>query len=182
MFRLIVDINEINIDHVTLPKIPGIGMIMRLPNDQKFSMLVNVLNSQKAQLLPKLEEEAAKKWGYIRISDLAAEMPADGSCYIRFRIDVADADYDKAIDTIVPSIFQPSDVLPVLGESYSGSSSTPDVINFMHQAPSAAQKEFYLVKALSTEKQTLLQRIEYAADTQGAVVRMGALRFLLKQN
>lgn len=182
MFRLIIDINELNIDKVTLPKIPGIGMIMRLPNDQKFSMLVNVLNSQKTQLLPKLEEEAAKKWGYIRISDLAAEMPTDGSCYIRFRIDVADADYDKAIDSIIPSIFQPDDVLPILGEGYTGTSSTPDVITFMHQAPSAAQKEFYLVKTLSTEKQTISQRIEYAATTQGAVVRMGALRFLLKQN
>ena len=51
MFRLILDIAEINIDQVKLPKVPGIGMIKRLPNDQKFAMLVNVINAQKAKII-----------------------------------------------------------------------------------------------------------------------------------
>ena len=79
MFRLVVDVNEINIDQVKLPKIPGIGMITRLPNDQKFNMLVTVLNSRKADLLPKIEEAVTKKWGYVHITDFSAEMPADRS-------------------------------------------------------------------------------------------------------
>ncbi len=29
---------------VKLPKVPGIGMIKHLPNDQKFAMLVNVIS------------------------------------------------------------------------------------------------------------------------------------------
>ena len=38
MFRLILDIAEINIDQLKFPKIPGIGMIKRLPDSQKFAM------------------------------------------------------------------------------------------------------------------------------------------------
>ena len=182
MFRLVVDVNEINIDQVKLPKIPGIGMITRLPNDQKFSMLVTVLNSRKAELLPKIEEAVTKKWGYVRITDFFAEMPADRSCYIRFRIDVSDADYDRAIDSILPGILQPSDVCAILGEDYSGSLSTPDVIRYMHEAPLASQKEYYLVKSLSTEKTNIANAVETSAASQGAILRIGNIRFLLKQS
>ena len=53
MFRLVADITELNIDQVKLPKIPGLGMLMKLPNKQKISMIVSVLNAQKGQFLPK---------------------------------------------------------------------------------------------------------------------------------
>ena len=43
MFRLVADITELNIDQVKLPKIPGLGMLMKLPNKQKISMIVSVL-------------------------------------------------------------------------------------------------------------------------------------------
>ena len=33
MFRLVADITELNIDQVKLPKIPGLGMLMKLPNN-----------------------------------------------------------------------------------------------------------------------------------------------------
>ena len=52
MFRLVADITELNIDQVKLPKIPGLGMLMKLPNKQKISMIVSVLNAQKGQFLP----------------------------------------------------------------------------------------------------------------------------------
>lgn len=181
MFRLILDIAEINIDQVKLPKVPGIGMIKRLPNDQKFAMLVNVINAQKTQFLPKLEEEAAKRWGYLRISDLKAQMPSDGSCYIRLSIDIADADYDKAIDVIIPNIFQPQDATAVLGDDYQGPVSTPDVISYMHETPSAARKEFYLVKTLSCEKQNIANSISTGAQSQGVILRISNIRFFLKQ-
>ncbi len=192
MFRLILDIAEINIDQVKLPKVPGIGMIKRLPDDQKFAMLVNFINAQKTQFLPKLEEEASKRWGYIRISDLKAQMPSDGSCYIRLSIDVTDADYDKAIDVtdadydkaidaILPNIFQPKDAAAVLGEDYQGPVSTPDVISYMHETPSAARKEFYLVKTLSCEKQNIANLISTGAQSQGAILRISNIRFFLKQ-
>ena len=168
MFRLILDIAEINIDQVKLLKFPGIGMIKRLPNDQKFAMLVNVINAQKAQFLPKLEEEAAKRWGYLRISDLKS-------------IDIADADYDKAIDVIIPNIFQPQDATAVLGDDYQGPVSTPDVISYMHETPSAARKEFYLVKTLSCEKQNIANAISTGAQSQGAILRISNIRFFLKQ-
>ena len=45
MFRLVADITELNIDQVKLPKIPGLGMLMKLPNKQKISMIVSVLNA-----------------------------------------------------------------------------------------------------------------------------------------
>ena len=176
MFRLILDIAEINIDQVKLLKVPGIGMIKRLPNDQKFAMLVNVINAQKAQFLPKLEEEAAKRWGYLRISDLKAQMPSDGSCYIRLSIDIADA-----IDVIIPNIFQPQDATAVLGDDYQGPVSTPDVISYMHETPSAARKEFYLVKTLSCEKQNIANAISTGAQSQGAILRISNIRFFLKQ-
>lgn len=35
MFRLVADITELNIDQVKLPKIPGLGMLMKFPNKQK---------------------------------------------------------------------------------------------------------------------------------------------------
>lgn len=182
MFRLILDIAEINIDQLKFPKIPGIGMIKRLPDSQKFAMLVNVINTQKTQFLPKLEEEASKRWGYIRISDLNAQMPSDGSCYIRLSIDVADADYDKAIDAIIPYIFQPQDAVAVLGDDYQGPVSTPDVISYMHETPSSARKEFYLVKTLSCEKQNIANTISSGAQSQGAILRISNIRFFLKQS
>lgn len=182
MFRLVADINEINIDQVKLPKIPGIGMITRLPNDQKFGMLVTVLNSRKAELLPKIEEALNKKWGYIHMTDFSAEMPADHSCYIRFRIDVSDADYDRAIDSILPGILKPSDIPAILGEDYSGSLSTPDAIRYMHEATQTSQKEYYLIKSLSTEKTNIAHAIETSAASQGAILRIGNIRFLLKQS
>ncbi len=182
MFRLIAEIAEINLDNVKLPKIPGLGMLMRMPDAQKVSMFVTAINSQKAQILPKIEEELGKKWGYIRISDIAAEAPSDGSCLARLRIDIADADYDRAIDAILPGILQPSDIPVIFGDSYHGSFSTPDVISYMHQATDPARKEFYLVKALSTEKQNLINTFEYGASTQGAHLKIGTLRFLLRQS
>ena len=35
MFRLVADITELNIDQVKLPKIPGLGMLMKLSDKQK---------------------------------------------------------------------------------------------------------------------------------------------------
>ena len=56
MFRLVADITELNIDQVKLPKIPGLGMLMKLSDKQKISMIVSVLNAQKGQFLPKWQE------------------------------------------------------------------------------------------------------------------------------
>ena len=109
-------------------------------------------------------------------------MPADRSCYIRFRIDVSDADYDRAIDSILPGILQRSDVCAILGEDSSGSLSTPDAIRYMHEAPLASQKEYYLVKSLSTEKTNIANAVETSAASQGAILRIGNIRFLLKQS
>jgi len=61
MFRLVADITELNIDQVKLPKIPGLGMLMKLPNKQKISMIVSVLNAQKGQFLPKWQEAVNQK-------------------------------------------------------------------------------------------------------------------------
>ena len=61
MFRLVADITELNIDQVKLPKIPGLGMLMKLSDKQKTSMIVSVLNSQKGQFLPEWQEEVNQK-------------------------------------------------------------------------------------------------------------------------
>lgn len=69
MFRLVADITELNIDQVKLPKIPGLGMLMKLPNKQKISMIVSVLNAQKGQFLPKWQEAVNQKWGQLQLLD-----------------------------------------------------------------------------------------------------------------
>ena len=106
MFRLVADITELNIDQVKLPKIPGLGMLMKLSDKQKISMIVSVLNSQKGQFLPKWQEEVNQKWGQLQLLDYQVEQPGDGSCLVRIRIDVGNADYDKAIDSVIPHVFQ----------------------------------------------------------------------------
>ena len=121
MFRLVADITELNIDQVKLPKIPGLGMLMKLPNKQKISMIVSVLNSQKGQFLPKWQEAVNQKWGQLQLLDYQVEQPGDGSCLARIRIDVGNADYDKAIDSVIPHVFQEKDAHTVLGEDYAGS-------------------------------------------------------------
>lgn len=65
MFRLVADITELNIDQVKLPKIPGLGMLMKLSDKQKISMIVSVLNAQKGQFLPKWQEAVNQKWGAV---------------------------------------------------------------------------------------------------------------------
>ena len=121
MFRLVADITELNIDQVKLPKIPGLGMLMKLPNKQKISMIVSVLNAQKGQFLPKWQEAVNQKWGQLQLLDYQVEQPGDGSCLARIRIDVGNADYDKAIDSVIPHVFQEKDVHTVLGGDYAGS-------------------------------------------------------------
>ena len=170
MFRLVADITELNIDQVKLPKIPGLGMLMKLPNKQKISMIVSVLNAQKGQFLPKWQEAVNQKWGQLQLLDYQVEQPGDGSCLARIRIDVGNADYDKAIDSVIPHVFQEKDAHTVLGEQ------------FMHNAPTAAKKEFYIVKTLSVEKETIARNFENSAASQGAVLRIGSLRFFLKQS
>lgn len=91
------------------------------------------------------------------------------------------ADYDKAIDAILPNIFQPQDAVAVLGKDYQGPVSTPDVISYMHETPSAMRKEFYLVKTLSCEKQNIANSISTGAQSQGAILRISNIRFFLKQ-
>ena len=91
MFRLVADITELNIDQVKLPKIPGLGMLMKLPNKQKISMIVSVLNAQKGQFLPKWQEAVNQKWGQLQLLDYQVEQPGDGSCLARIRIDVGNA-------------------------------------------------------------------------------------------
>lgn len=115
MFRLVADITELNIDQVKLPKIPGLGMLMKLSDKQKISMIVSVLNSQKGQFLPKWQEEVNQKWGQLQLLDYQVEQPGDGSCLVRIRIDVGNADYDKAIDSVIPHVFQEKDAHTVLG-------------------------------------------------------------------
>ena len=121
MFRLVADITELNIDQVKLPKIPGLGMLMKLPNKQKISMIVSVLNAQKGQFLPKWQEAVNQKWGQLQLLDYQVEQPGDGSCLARIRIDVGNADYDKAIDSVIPHVFQEKDAHTVLGGDYAGS-------------------------------------------------------------
>ena len=123
MFRLVADITELNIDQVKLPKIPGLGMLMKLSDKQKISMIVSVLNSQKGQFLPKWQEEVNQKWGQLQLLDYQVEQPGDGSCLVRIRIDVGNADYDKAIDSVIPHVFQEKDAHTVLGGDYAGSGS-----------------------------------------------------------
>lgn len=72
-------------------------MLMKLSDKQKISMIVSVLNSQKGQFLPKWQEEVNQKWGQLQLLDYQVEQPGDGSCLVRIRIDVGNADYDKAI-------------------------------------------------------------------------------------
>lgn len=97
MFRLVADITELNIDQVKLPKIPGLGMLMKLSDKQKISMIVSVLNAQKGQFLPKWQEAVNQKWGQLQLLDYQVEQPGDGSCLARIRIDVGNADYDKRL-------------------------------------------------------------------------------------
>ncbi len=97
MFRLVADITELNIDQVKLPKIPGLGMLMKLSNKQKISMIVSVLNAQKGQFLPKWQEAVNQKWGQLQLLDYQVEQPGDGSCLARIRIDVGNADYIKRL-------------------------------------------------------------------------------------
>lgn len=182
MFRLVADITELNIDQVKLPKIPGLGMLMKLPNKQKISMIVSVLNSQKGQFLPKWQEEVNQKWGQLQLLDYQVEQPGDGSCLVRIRIDVENADYDKVIDSVIPHVFQEKDAHTVLGGDYAGSGNLQEVMQFMHNAPTAAKKEFYIVKTLSVEKETIARNFENGAASQGAVLRIGSLRFFLKQS
>ena len=132
------DITELNIDQVKLPKIPGLGMLMKLPNKQKISMIVSVLNAQKGQFLPKWQEALNQKWGQLQLLDYQVEQPGDGSCLARIRIDVGNADYDKAIDSVIPHVFQEKDVHTVLGGDYAGSGNLQEVMQFMHNAPTAA--------------------------------------------
>lgn len=97
MFRLVADITELNIDQVKLPKIPGLGMLMKLSDKQKISMIVSVLNAQKGQFLPKWQEAVNQKWGQLQLLDYQVEQPGDGSCLVRIRIDVGNADYEKRL-------------------------------------------------------------------------------------
>ena len=182
MFRLVADITELNIDQMKLPKIPGLGMLMKLPASQKLSMIVSVLNSQKSQFLPKWQEAANKKWGQVQLLDYQVQQPDDGSCLARIRIDVGNADYDKAIDSIIPHVYQEKDAKTILGADYAGSGDLQDVMQFMHNAPTAARKEFYIVKTLSVEKESIAETFETGAASQGAVLRIKSLRFFLKKS
>ena len=177
MFRLVADITELNIDQVKLPKIPGLGMLMKLPNKQKISMIVSVLNAQKGQFLPKWQEAVNQKWGQLQLLDYQVEQPGDGSCLVRIRIDVG-----NAIDSVIPHVFQEKDAHTVLGGDYAGSGKLQEVMQFMHNAPTAAKKEFYIVKTLSVEKETIARNFENSAASRGAVLRIGSLRFFLKQS
>ena len=90
--------------------------------------------------------------------------------------------YDKAIDSVIPHVFQEKDAHTVLGEDYAGSGNLQEVMQFMHNAPTAAKKEFYIVKTLSVEKETIARNFENAAASQGPVLRIGSLRYFLKQS
>ena len=79
-------------------------------------------------------------------------------------------------------MFQEKDAHTVLGEDYAGSGNLQEVMQFMHNAPTAAKKEFYIVKTLSVEKETIARNFENGAASQGAVLRIGSLRFFLKQS
>ena len=79
-------------------------------------------------------------------------------------------------------LFQEKDAHTVLGGDYAGSGKLQEVIPFMHNAPTAAKKEFYIVKTLSVEKETIARNFENGAASQGAVLRIGSLRFFLKQS
>ena len=72
MFRLVADITELNIDQVKLPKIPGLGMLMKLSDKQKISMIVSVLNSQKGQFLPKCFQTLSAGGGESEVGTVAA--------------------------------------------------------------------------------------------------------------
>lgn len=183
MFRLVADITELNIDQVKLPKIPGLGMLMKLPNKQKISMIVSVLNAQKGQFLPKWQEAVNQKWGQLQLLDYQVEQPwgteavwrASGLMW-EMRITI------KRLIRFIPHVFQEKDAHTVLGEDYVGSGNLQEVMQFMHNAPTAAKKEFYIVKTLSVEKETIARNFENSAASQGAVLRIGSLRFFLKQS
>ena len=95
---------------------------------------------------------------------------------------MGNADYDKAIDSVIPHVFQEKDAHTVLGGDYAGSGNLQEVMQFMHNVPTAAKKEFYIVKTLSVEKETIARNFENSAASQGAVLRIGSLRFFLKQS
>lgn len=120
--------------------------------------------------------------GTVAAFGLSGGTAGDGSCLVRIRIDVGNADYDKAIDSVIPHVFQEKDAHTVLGGDYAGSGKLQEVMQFMHNAPTAAKKEFYIVKTLSVEKETIARNFENGAASQGAVLRIGSLRFFLKQS
>lgn len=109
--------------------------------------------------------------GAVATFGLSGGTAGDGSCLARIRIDVGNADYDKAIDSVIPHVFQEKDVHTVLGGDYAGSGNLQEVMQFMHNAP-AAKKEFYIVKTLSVEKETIARNFENSAASQGAVLRI----------
>lgn len=182
MFRLVADLTEINLDQVKLPKVPGLGMLLKLPQKQRLGMIVNVLNMQKGQFLPKWQEALRQKWGQVELLDYKVEQPVDASCLVRIRMDVGESDYDKAIDTIIPQIYQPQKAKIVLGEDYTGATDVQTVVAYMHSAEDDKKKEFYLVKTLSVEKENIARMFEAGAASQNAVIKVKQLRFFLKKS
>ncbi len=162
-----------------------------LDREREEKLNVKKLEDYFQEVLPKLQsnffisliEGRVREEDYERfLLDYQVEQPGDGSCLARIRIDVGNADYDKAIDSVIPHVFQEKDAHTVLGEDYAGSGNLQEVMQFMHNAPTAAKKEFYIVKTLSVEKETIARNFENSAASQGAVLRIGSLRFFLKQS
>lgn len=119
--------------------------------------------------------------GAVAAFGLSGGTAGDGSCLARIRIDVGNADYDKAIDSVIPHVFQEKDAHTVLGEDYAGSGNLQEVMQFMHNAPTAAKKEFYIVKTLSVEKETIARNFENGAASQERYFELKSA-FFLKQS
>ena len=194
MFKIIAEIKEIEFDHVIdqmlelaknhpqagmqIPAFINADMIKQMPQEMKNEMVVKALTAEKQKGIDMLQNMAARMGITMQVKSLLLEAPNTVECALRLQLEGSVAEYDRAIDVLMPRLLKEEQIPAILGTSASAGITTAEAINVMKQK-SETEKEFYLVKTLSLNKEILKQELEQMAKLKNVALTMGVMRFML---
>lgn len=198
MFRIAMEIKEVNYDKMLdtfmeqiksqqqngmlggmkIPPMMNMDFLKSMPQETKNAMVASAMNAEQKRMLDMLEMLAVKSGYSVQFQKLNVACVNEADCTIRFNVDIASMVYAPAIDKLVDTLIEESDLPSVMGDAYKEGISLSEVSEYMKQQDEK-QQEYFVLKSMSDKKDILMRKIEHMASEKDMYLQLSNMRFLL---
>ncbi|MDD2971937.1 MAG: hypothetical protein PHE02_07390 [Lachnospiraceae bacterium] len=199
MFRIVLDIREINYDKLLdtffeqmrgmeqngslggmkLPPMMNLDFLKNMPQETKNGMVASAINAEQKRMID-MVEMLAVRFGYpAKIHKVAVASLSEPDCTVRLVLDVESMNFAPAIEKICMALISQEDLPSVMGTAYQEGITLSAVPEHMSQQ-TEKQKEYFVLKSMSDRKQIIMERLEKIAAEKEMLLQIHDMRFMMQ--